>query len=42
MCEEDVLALADEDEPVLITALDKNYRELGMKLLEKGGTHCHT
>lgn len=36
MCEEDVLALADEDEPVLITALDKNYRELGMKLLEKG------
>ena len=33
MCEEDIL---DIDETVLITALDKNYRELAIKLLEKG------
>jgi len=36
MNKEDVLELMEEEEPVLITALDKNHRELAMKLLEKG------
>ena len=36
MSEEDTLELMEEEEPVLITALDKNHRELAMKLLEKG------
>ena len=36
MNEEAILELMEEDEPVLITALDKNHREFAMKLLEKG------